>query len=73
MNMRFWALMLVVATVMVATAQSERRMCLIGTFTLLLMLLYDIQPVRSTMRRMMPLKVISQQIRRKMKAEGDDM
>ena len=71
--MRFLALMLVVATVMVATVQSVRRMCLIGTFTLLLMLLYDVQPVRSTMRRMMPLKVISQQIRRRMKAEGDDM
>ena len=61
-----------VQVLMVAVKQMFGLMCLIGTFTLLLMLLYDVQPVRSTMRRMMPLKVIGQQIRRRMKAESDN-
>jgi len=55
---------------MVAVKEMFGLMCLIGTFTLLFMFLYDVQPVRSTMKRMMPLRVIGQQIRRRMKAEG---
>ncbi|MBO6143868.1 MAG: hypothetical protein J6O54_01225 [Prevotella sp.] len=39
---------------MVAVKEMFGVMCLIGTFTLLLMLLYDVQPVRSTMKRMLP-------------------
>ena len=31
-------------------------MCIVGTIVLLLMLLYDVQPVRSTMRKMPKLK-----------------
>ena len=54
---------------MVAVKQMFGLMCIIGTVTLLFMLLYDVQPVRSTMRRMMPLKIIGQQIRRSMKED----
>ena len=57
---------------MVAVKEMFGLMCLIGTFTLLLMLLYDVQPVRSTMKRMMPLKTIGQQIRRRMETEGHE-
>ena len=46
---------------MVAVKEMFGLMCLVGTFTLLLMLLYDVQPVRSTMKRMMPLKRIAKQ------------
>ena len=49
---------------MVAVKEMFGVMCLIGTFTLLLMLLYDVQPVRSTMRRMMPLRKIGRLIRK---------
>lgn len=49
---------------MVAVKEMIGLMCIIGTLTLLLMLLYDVQPVRSTMRRMMPLRKIGQMIRR---------
>ena len=50
---------------MVAVKEMFGLMCIIGTLTLLLlMLLYDVQPVRSTMRRMMPLRKIGQMIRR---------
>ena len=41
---------------MVAVKEMFGVMCLIGFFTLLLMLLYDVQPVRSTMKRMLPLR-----------------
>ena len=61
-----------VQVLMVAVKEMFGLMCLIGTLTLLLMLLYDVQPVRSTMKRMMPLKVIGQQIRRRMKTESRD-
>ena len=57
---------------MVAVKEMFGLMCLIGTFTLLALLLYDVQPVRSTMKHMMPLKVIGQQIRRRVKDEGCD-
>ena len=49
---------------MVAVKEMFGLMCIIGTLTLLFMLLYDVQPVRSTMRRMMPLRKIGQMIRR---------
>ena len=38
-------------------------MCLIGTVVLLLMMAYDVQPVRSTMSRMMPLRKIGKLIK----------
>ena len=41
---------------MVAVKEMFGLMCIIGTLTLLLMLLYDVQPVRSTMRKMPKLK-----------------
>ena len=41
---------------MVGVKEMFGLMCLIGTFTLLLMLLYDVQPARSTMKRMLPLR-----------------
>ena len=41
---------------MVAVKEMFGWMSLVGTFVLLLMLLYDVQPVRSTMRRMPKLK-----------------
>ena len=49
---------------MVAVKEMFGLMCIIGTLTLLFMLLYDVQPVRSTMRRMLPLRKIGQMIRR---------
>ena len=43
-------------------------MCIIGTIVLLLMLLYDVQPVKSTMHRMPKLKslgiIMMRQLRR---------
>ena len=41
---------------MVAVKEMYGIMCLIGLFVLLLILLYDVQPVRSTMRKMPKLK-----------------
>ena len=41
---------------MVAVKEMFGIMCIIGTIVLLLMLLYDVQPVRSTMRKMPKLK-----------------
>ena len=48
----------------VAVKEMFGLMCIIGTLTLLFMLLYDVQPVRSTMRRMMPLCKSGKMIRR---------
>lgn len=53
-----------VQVLMVAVKEVFGWMCLVGTFTLLLMLLYDVQPVRSTMKRMMPLRKIGRLVRR---------
>ena len=47
---------------MVAVKEMYGLMCLVGTATLLLMLLYDVQPVRSTMKKMMPLRKIARMI-----------
>ena len=49
---------------MVAVKEMYGVMCLVGLLVLLLMLLYDVQPVHSTMRRMMPLKRIGRLVRR---------
>ena len=51
-----------VQVLMVAVKEMFGIMCLVGVFVLLAMLLYDVQPVRSTMRRMMPLKKIGRLI-----------
>ena len=51
-----------VQVLMVAVKEMFGIMCLVGVFVLLAMLLYDVQPVRSTMRRMMPLKTIGRLI-----------
>ena len=53
-----------VQVLMVAVKEVFGWMCLVGTLTLLLMLLYDVQPVRSTMKRMMPLRKIGRLVRR---------
>ena len=50
---------------MVAVKEMFGLMCLIGTFTLLAMLLYDVQPVRSTMKRMRPLRKLLKEIVRR--------
>ena len=52
---------------MVAVKEMFGVMCLIGTFTLLLMLLYDVQPVRSTMKRMLPLRKLVKMVTRQMR------
>lgn len=51
-----------VQVLMAAVKEMFGIMCLVGVFVLLVMLLYDVQPVRSTMRRMMPLKKIGRLI-----------
>lgn len=49
---------------MVTVKEMFGVMCIIGTVTLLLMLLYDVQPVRSTMKKMMPLRKLGRIIGR---------
>ena len=49
---------------LVAVKERYGLMCLVGLFVLLVMLLYDVQPVRSTMKRMMPLKKMGRMILR---------
>ena len=44
------------SVLMVAVKEMFGIMCIVGTIVLLLMLLYDVQPVRSTMRKMPKLK-----------------
>ena len=53
--------------IMVAVKEMFGIMCLIGGFTFLLMLLYDVQPVRSTMQKMMPLNKIGRMLKHRMK------
>ena len=48
---------------LVAVKEMYGVMCLIGVLVLLLMLLYDVQPVRSTMKRMQPLRKIGRLIK----------
>ena len=54
---------------MVAVKEMFGLMCLIGTFTLLLMLLYDVQPVRSTMKRMLPQRKLVRLLIRQIKQD----
>ena len=54
---------------MVAVKEMFGLMCMIGTFTLLLMLLYDVQPVRSTMKRMLPLRKLGRLLTRQIRQE----
>ena len=54
---------------MVAVKEMYGIMCLVGVFVLLVMMLYDVQPVRSTMKRMMPLKKLGRIVRRSLSAE----
>jgi len=49
---------------MVAVKEMFGLMCIIGTITLLLMLLYDVQPVRSTMQKMPRMKVLARMVKR---------
>ena len=51
-----------VSVLMVAVKQMFGWMCLVGTLVLLLMLLYDVQPVRSTMAKMPKLKSMARQV-----------
>ena len=44
------------SVLLVSVKEMYGVMCLVGTFVLLLMLLYDVQPVRSTMQKMPKLK-----------------
>ena len=55
---------------MVAVKEMYGIMCLIGIAVLLLMLLYDVQPVRSTMKRMMPLRKVGRLIVREVRREA---
>ena len=49
---------------LVAVKEMYGWVCLVGTFVLLLMLLYDVQPVRSTMSRMWSLRKLGRIITR---------
>ena len=53
--------------VMVAVKEMYGMMCLIGVFVLLLMLLYDVQPVHSTMQKMPKLKTLGKRIVRQLR------
>ena len=50
----------------VAVKEMYGIMCLVGVFVLLLMLLYDVQPVRSTMGRMRPLRKLGRMVKRQL-------
>jgi hypothetical protein len=52
---------------MVAVKEMFGLMCIVGTFVLLLMLLYDVQPVRSTMSKMPKLRNLGTIIIRQLK------
>ena len=49
---------------LVAVKEMYGWMCIVGTLVLLLMLLYDVQPVRSTMSRMRPLRLLGRIVKR---------
>ncbi|MBR1593808.1 MAG: hypothetical protein IJ659_07815 [Alloprevotella sp.] len=53
---------------LVSVKQMYGWICLAATLVLLLMLLYDVQPVRSTMRRMRHPKVLARIVRRQLSA-----
>ena len=52
------------SVLLVAIKEMFGLMCIVGTAVLLLMLLYDVQPVRSTMRKMPKLKNLARVIYR---------
>lgn len=56
-----------VSILMVAVKEMFGLLCIVGTLVLLLMLLYDVQPVRSTMSRMPKLKNLGVIIVRQLK------
>ncbi len=62
------------SVVMVAVKEMYGMMCLIGIAVLLLMLLYNVQPVRSTMQRMPKLKnlgnIMMRQFRKQSSSSG---
>ena len=49
---------------LVAVKEMYGWICLVGTLVLLLMLLYDVQPVRSSMSRMWPLRKLGRMVKR---------
>ena len=55
---------------MVAVKEMFGIMCIIGTIVLLLMLLYDVQPVKSTMHRMPKLKSLGKIVLRQLRLES---
>lgn len=55
---------------MIAVKQMFGLMCIVGLVTLLLMLLYDVQPVRSTMRRMRPMPFIMRTLGRQLRHDA---
>lgn len=55
---------------MIAVKQMYGLMCVVGLITLLLMLLYDVQPVRSTMRRMQPMQFIMRTLGRQLRHDA---
>lgn len=55
---------------MVAVKEMFGIMCIIGTIVLLLMLLYDVQPVKSTMHRMPKLKSLGKIMMRQLRRES---
>ena len=54
----------------VAVKEMYGIMCLIGVVVLLFMLLYDVQPVRSTMKKMPYIGWIGRQLKHQLKVEG---
>lgn len=53
-----------VSVLMVAVKEMFGIMCIIGIIVFLLMLLYDVQPVRDTMRRMPRMKILGRMVRK---------
>ncbi len=54
------------SVLLVAVKEMYGSLCLIGTFVLLLMLLYDVQPVRSTMSKMPKLSKLGKIVKKGM-------
>ena len=57
------------SVLLVAVKEMFGLMCVVGTLTLLLMLLYDVQPVRSTMARMPKLKTLARIVSRQVTSQ----
>ena len=54
---------------MAAIKEMFGYMCIISTAMLLLMMLYDVQPVRSTMRKMLTDNWIGRKVKHRLKVE----